>query len=438
MSGQMGGGRPAAGAGAGAGAPTLIERLAARATRAVPADVRARARLHLADWAACVAGARAEPLAGIAARAAADPLRRAAFLGSVVEMDDVDRSGRVHPGPVVWPAALLAARDHPGVAMATLLDAGVAGYEAAVGVARMLDEWHYARFHPTHGAGRFGAAAAAARVAAFDPCAMAHALAIAGSSAGAVWQVRHEAATSKAFHLADAVAGGLMAAQCAAAGMTGPMALLEGPQGLFAAMARQPRPLPQPAGWLMAEVSFKPWPACRHAHPAIDAALALPRAALADGPILVRTYSDALAFCDRPDPADPEAARFSLQHCVAVVAVRGAPTLADFAPEALADATLAAARARVAVAADAEAEARYPDHYGATVAAGGLSASVTDALGDPERPVGAAEIAAKFEALAAWGGADADVIAHALATLMHAPDDAPAAAVAVLLSDLLA
>ncbi|MCS6987192.1 MAG: MmgE/PrpD family protein [Sphingomonadaceae bacterium] len=404
---------------------SLVERIAARATRPAPPTVVARARLHLLDWLACLAGARGEALATVAR--AAEPLSpmRAALLGSALEMDDVDRAGRVHPGPVVWPAVLLALpADAP---MSRLIDAGVAGYEATVAVARMLDDHHYARCHPTHTAGRFGAAAAAARAAGADAWHTAQAMAIAGSSAGAYWQVRLEPASSKAFHAADAVAGGVRAARLALSGMTGPRQVLEGPEGLFAALCRAPAPLPEPTGFLIEGVSLKPWPACRHAHPAIDAALALPPDALRDGPIRVATFADALRFCDRPHPTTPGEARFSLQHALAVVTVRGRPRPADFLADALADPRLQTARARVEVAVDPELEAAYPAHFGARIEAQGQRALVRDAWGDPENPMDEPAVVAKLRTLARHGGlgeADAD---EARALALDTPTDAPAA-----------
>ncbi|WP_448578763.1 MmgE/PrpD family protein [Thermaurantiacus sp.] len=402
--------------------PRLVARVAARAVRPVSAHERARARLHLLDWLGCLSGARAEPLFDVARRLSPDPLRRAACLGALLEMDDVDRLGRAHPGPVVWPAALMAAR-HQSTTIGAILEAGVAGYEAMIAVARMLDDHHYRHCHPTHTAGRFGAAAAAARIAGAGQPGLEHAMAIAGSSAGAYWQVRLSDATSKAFHLADAVLGGVLAADCAIAGMTGPADLLEGPLGLFAALCHAPGPLPAPPGWLLDEVSFKPWPACRHAHPAIDAALALPPGALDRGPIRVATYADALAFCDRPLPRTPADARFSLQHALAVVAARGRPTLADFDEEALEDTTLAAVRARVSCSVDPALDAAYPAHYGARVEAGGASALVRDAWGDPEHPVDDAALIAKLKMLVAWGGLPANEAEAAIAIAFAAPDD---------------
>ncbi len=400
---------------------TLTERLAERLARPVDAPSRARARLHLLDWLACVAGARRSDVAAVARAAETDSLARAALLGNLLEMDDVHRVAILHPGPVVWSAALTAARE-ARASMGALLDAGVRGYEAVIEVGLALDAHHYAHFHTTATAGGFGAVGAGASLFGLAPGATADALGLWGSVAGGLWRTRHEPASmAKAFHVAHAAATGLRCARLAQAGFAGPRAILEGEQGLFAATCAAPRPMPLDApGWLIAGVSFKPWPACRHAHPAIDAALALPPGALAQGPIEIATYADALAFCDRPEPRTVIEAKFSLQHAVAVVAVRGRPQLADFEPEAIADPALASARARVRVAEDPALTARYPGHFGARVTAGGHVAEAADAWGDPEHPLGPGDVAAKARALFAWGGSAAAEADAAIALTLDA------------------
>ena len=422
------------------GAPTLTERLAARLAAPVGAAARALARRHLLDWLACVAGARGSALGGLAAAAEPDPVLRAGLLGNLLEMDDVDRLGRLHPGPVVWPAALAAARE-AGAAFGAMLEGAVRGIEAMVRIGRSLDAHHYAHWHPTATAGVFGAAAAAASVFGLAPRQTVWALGNAGSLAGGLWQVRHEPqAITKALHVAHAALCGLRAARLARHGGVGPRAILEGPQGLYAAATRAPAAdaVVAPAeGWRIAELSLKPWPACRHAHPAIDAALALPRAALADGPVRVETYADALAFCDRPEPETEAEARFSLQHALAVVMVRGRPGLSDFTAEAVQDPALAAARRRVVPALAPDLEARYPAHYGARVTAGGATAEVPDAWGDPENPLDEDSLAGKLRALGRWGGLASGEVARTLELVRETPDDAPVAPLVDLLSGWL-
>lgn len=377
--------------------PTLIERLAQHLMRPVGDAVRTKARLHLLDWMGCVAGARRSEVAAALSAVQGDSITRAVFLGNVLEMDDVHRSALLHPGPVVWPAVLgSGAQDMDG-----MLNAAVRGYEAMIAVGACFDAHHYAHYHPTATAGVFGAAACAAGDA---PGIVADALALAGSVSGGLWQTRHSHNFAKQWHVAHAVQTGRSAAAYAWGGVTGPRALLEGPQGLYAATCRDPKPMALGAGWRIDEVSFKPWGACRHAHPAIDAALALRARGCLTGAIEVATFADALAFCDRPQPTTPHEAKFSIQHAIAVVTARGVPTLADFEPGAIA--ALAQARARVTVREDPAITARYPAHFGATIRAGGDEVALIDTLGDPERPLSAGGVIDKARALFAWGGLD--------------------------------
>ena len=395
---------------------SITQRLALRLARPVDPAARDRARLHLLDWLACVAGARRSPVAAVARAAENDAVQRAALLGNVLEMDDVDRLGRLHPGPLVWPAALAAARDS-GATRAALLDGGVRGYEAMVTIGRMFDDAHYARWHPSATAGGFGAAAAAASIFGLDAAQTVSALGHAGSLAGGVWRMRHEAVMTKALHSLHTSSAGVDFARLARHGLTGPEWILEGEQGVFAAMVAAPRAVADTPGWRLFEVSFKPWPACRHVHPAIDAALLLGDA-LAAGPIHVESYGDALRFCDRPHPVTAAEARFSLQHAIAVVATSGHPTLADFDPDALPG--LAAVRARVTVTVAADLDAAYPAHFGARVTAGGVTITAADALGDPENPVDAAALIAKLRTLVAWGGLPAAEADAAIALTIDA------------------
>ncbi|MCA3255528.1 MAG: MmgE/PrpD family protein [Alphaproteobacteria bacterium] len=405
--------------------PSLTGLLAERLARAVDPATRARARLHLLDWLACVAGARGSAVADAAKRGEPDPVLRAALGGNLLEMDDVDRQGRLHPGPAIWPAALLAARDR-GAEVGALLDAGVRGYEATIAVGRTFDDRHYGFWHNTATAGGFGAAVAAASLHGVGADGYVAALGNAGSVAGGLWRMRHEPVMTKALHVAHVARTGAWIGALAAAGVTGPHQILEGAQGLFAATTDAPRLAGFPGGgaWRIGEISFKPYPACRHAHPTIDAALAL-RDALSEGPIRVETYRDALIFCDRAEPTTAIEAKFSLQHCVAVVAVKGVPALADFEPAGIADPAVAAVRARVTVAEGADLNAAYPAHFGARITAGGRTFTAEDALGDPERPVGEADLVAKLRELVAWGGLATSEADAAEALVLRGGDDAP-------------
>lgn len=376
---------------------TLLEQLAHHLQRPVNADVRTRARLHLLDWLACVAGARGAAVTDILRRTDLPTSRHSWWLGGLLEMDDVHRTALLHPGPVIWGPALDAASDMEAP-LSAVLDGAAQGYEAMIAVGLTFDALHYSHYHNTATAGPFGSAAGTGHVYGLEIQALVGALGNAGSTTGGLWQMRHEGGMTKQWHICSAARQGYFAAYMAKAGLTGTASILEGPQGLYAATCRAPKPMTFPDQWRIFEVSFKPWAACRHAHPAIDCALELRAARKLSAPFHVETYADAITFCDRPDPVTEVDAKFSLQHAVAVIADGRNATPADFTPEAIA--ALAPLRAQVTVAEDPAITARYPAHFGARV--NGLE--LVDTHGDPERPVGEADIIAKMHMLAEWGG----------------------------------
>lgn len=401
---------------------SLTEQLAKHLLRPVDDATRARARLHLLDWLGCVAGARDSALHSRLADA--PPVAQRAFLGNLLEMDDVHRSAVLHPGPVVWPTVLDSGRP-----LDRLLDAAVRGYEAMIAVGATFDAHHYAHYHPTATAGVFGAAAAKASLQNLDGQATVAALGMAGSVSGGLWQTRHEPGDAKQWHVAHAVMVGSHCGWHASFGLTGPRFILEGPQGLYAATCREPKPMCFPDQWRIHEVSFKPWAACRHAHPVIDCALELRAAGRLAAPFVVETYADALAFCDNPHPITEAEAKFSLQHAVAVIADGRDATPADFTPDAIA--RLALLRAKVTVMEDAAITARYPAHFGARV--NGLE--LFDTRGDPERPVSADDLIAKVCTLVAWGGLAAGEADRAVELALSGDDAAP---IQAMLEDWLA
>ena len=388
------------------------------------------------DWLACVsAGALSPP--GIALRAWArglapgpcqsvgglglDP-RDAALVngavGNILEMDDFHRAAIVHPGPVVIPAALAQA-EALGSSAPDFLDAVVRGMEAMIRVGLSVGRTHYRHFHTTATCGVFGAAVAAGSLLKLEPSKMADALGNAGTQASGLWQCRLEDTMSKQLHNGRAAQSGMLAAQLARHGFTGAHQILEGPLGFWSGLCPDARPdalLTNPDGpWLIHECSFKPWPACRHTHPLIDAALVI-RDRIKDGSTIVSVrvsgYRDALLMCDQPSPKTPVEAKFSLQHAAAVVLQRGAPQLDDFDMGAVRSPEVAALRARVRLVEDAELSARYPEHFGA-----GLEVALDDgrvlverridALGDPEIPLTQEQLLHKVRSLLDASGTSA-------------------------------
>jgi 2-methylcitrate dehydratase PrpD len=417
--------------------PTVLQKLIAHLGRPVTARTRARATRHVLDWLACAAaGANTESghkFSAMASLGAAGPctmlstpprdwwhaLQLNASVGNMLEMDDLHRSSIVHPAPVIVPAAIAVA-ELVGASSEVLLNAIVRGYEATIRIGRALGAAHYRFFHNTSTCGSFGAAAAAADLLKLSADQTAWALANAGSRTGGLWQMRFEDCETKSVHNAQAAQLGVQSALLALHGVRGPLSLLEGAQGLFAAMAPGANPQDVMSGfetagehWLIEEVSFKPWPACRHAHPSIDAALALRgRVAIEQiSSVDVSTYKSALDFCDQPNPKTELQAKFSLQHCTATSLLHGAPWLPHFLVDALSESRLRALRDKVSVYESRELTSRFPQHYGARVSVKLRDGSLMtheqlDALGDPEMPLTDAQMCDKARKLFANAGVD--------------------------------
>ena len=429
---------------------SLTRRLARILSRSTDQSTRERAALHVIDWIGCAVAGSVEPAGRVLARhAAALPKgsisvigamdmaspEDAAFLnggfGNILEMDDIHRTAVLHPGPVVVPAALAAAeaRNMPGSA---LLDAVIRGYDADIRLGISVGPGHYAKWHNTSTCGPFGSAAAVASLLGLDEDGLVSALGNAATQASGPWRCRHERVLTKQLHTASATRSGYAAASLAELGFTGPEFILEGDQGFFDAMCPDPSPekvaSDPDSAWKIRETSFKPWPACRHTHPAIDAALVLREDVLpnAISDIRIETYQDAKAFCDMPNPTTSLEAKFSLQHAVALTLMDGQPTLGGFKTSAINRPDIAALRDLSTVSVSDTFTGAYPAHYGSSIAVrlrdgSTRTARVADALGDPENPLSEAQVVAKAQALMVAAGASASTIERIITACLELP-----------------
>ena len=352
-------------------------------------------------------------------------------LGNVLEMDDLHRASILHPGDTVA-AATLAVGLRQACTGSELLAALTHGYEAAIRIGRVAASGGYTSFYNSSTCGVFGSAVAAADLLGADEDRLADALGQAGMMASGIWQCRLEPTFSKQLATAHAARSGVLAADLAVAGFPGARAILTGPMGFFKSYYPEadPAQLTAPSDWALLEMSFKPFPACRHTHPAISAALDLRDFAKTPRRIIVETSRAALDFCDAPHPTTPEEARFSLQHAVAVALTKGAPAIADFELDALHDPDLTALRARIQLEIAPDLDAAFPQRYGARIRIqaedGALRGKTCPAAwGDPENPMQEPAIIAKFRANAAYGELaypQAERILQAILALPEAPD----------------
>ena len=416
---------------------TALARSLARLIQAKPVsdvDLQATALLTLDAIANAVAGVNSEAGAKlIAAHAAGAPFGRALMIGALThihETDDLHRASVVHPGCVVVPAAWALA-ERMGATGRETLTAILWGFEAACRVGASVGPAHYRIWHNTATCGPFGGAAAGAYLLKLDEDQFSWALGNAGTQSSGLWEFMTSSAMSKHLHAGRAAEAGQLAAELAAQGFTGPETILEGAKGFYAGLCPDPRPdqvTARPEGpWAAHETSIKPWPCCRHTHPAIDAALEI--SAQMNGreieTVRVDTYAAAIDVCDRVSPDTEYTAKFSLQHCVAAALGDGVVEFTSFGPEARA--RHAAMRPHVKLQAVDPYRSAYPVNWGSAVVVtlkdgSELSSARTNAKGDPEAPLSRADMIAKATMLMKLGGlAEPQILIDAILAM---PDEA--------------
>jgi 2-methylcitrate dehydratase PrpD len=444
--------------------PSLTEQLSAFlvATQStdIPDSVINAAKYFALDWlGSAIAGTQTKQGQILLAYAAAQEGRGATVIGlggernadlaaltngglsHIVEMDDLHRASVVHPAAPIIPAALAVA-EREGTSGLDFLTAVVLGYEVAIRIGEAVGRSHYRFWHNTATCGVFGAAAAAGWLLGLDAEQMVWALGNAGTMAAGLWEFIADGAMSKHLHAGRAASSGLLAADLARRGFTGARCILEGERGFFAATSSDARPelitqglpcgienshsfqdnrigfipqglAPGMADYKITGVSIKPYPSCRHTHPAIDAALALRREhdLLLEHieEVKVATYQAALALTDNPSPTHPYAAKFSLQYCVACALAHGRVGLDEFEPEALEDETVHRLMAKISVGLSEELDSHYPQEWPARVRVtlddGREFAQLVEVpKGDPENPLTQAELEEKFRLLIARTG----------------------------------
>lgn len=336
----------------------------------------------------------------------------------VVEQDDLHNSSVLHPGTVVFPAALAAAQEL-GASGRQLIVAAVAGYEAGVRIGEFLGRSHYAIFHTTGTVGTLAAAVAVGKLLGFDEDRFVHVLGSAGTQAAGLWEFLRDGAHSKQLHTAKAAADGLLAAYLTADGLTGAQRILDGKQGMAAGMSRDADPgyLTDRLGerWALEETSFKFHASCRHTHPAADALLALMQArGLSHDDIehvTARVHQaaiDVLGPVTRP--ISIHQAKFSMGTVLGLIAVHGRAGLEEFQRHAPEDAHVIAFRERVSMQLDPEVDAAYPKKWLGRVTVTTrdgrtFSQAIDDPKGDPGNTLSREELEDKFRRLAAFSGA---------------------------------
>ncbi len=335
-----------------------------------------------------------------------------------MEMDDVENRSSLHPGVVVFPAALALA-EQLGASSEDFSAAVVAGYEVTLRVGAALDPAAaYERgFHPTAVCGTLGAAAVSTRLLGLSVEQTNMALGIAGSMAAGSMAYLHDGAWTKRLHPGWSSHAGITAARLAAAGFSGPADILEGRYGFLHAYSTSgnAEKLALDDTFAIMDVSLKPYACCRYMHGPIDCLLEI-RRTHQPAPEQIARVSCGVLSGGRGLIADPIEqkrqasnhvdAQFSMPFGAAIALLTGQAGISVFTDEWLHNPAVRDLMQRVECYSSPELDAYYPAEWRASARVHMLDgrefhASVRYALGDPHNPLSWEQLAARFHELVA-------------------------------------
>jgi 2-methylcitrate dehydratase PrpD len=356
-------------------------------------------------------------------------------LGNIYEMDDIHRSSILHAGDIVNPV-VLAASQFVDVHPEQFLDAIVRGYEAAIRIGSAASSGGYSNWYNSGTCGLFGGVMAAGVIGGLSSDEIVNAFGLAGMQASGVWQCRLEPSYGKQLVTAHASRAAMTSCDLAGSGFIGGSEILEGKLGFFAtyypdADAYSILDIEQ-ADWKIHDVSFKPWPACRHIHPAIEAALKIRSSGFTHEignikSIRIDAYAPAIQFCNNINPVSEHEARFSLQHCVAIALVKGKLGLEDSFKSARTNPVVSELRSKIKLSEDVDMTNSFPDRYSGRVAVTNqdktqLKHDTKHAFGDPENPMSSSQIKQKFLQNALYSGVDRELAQNLASEILNLSD----------------
>src|SRR6185295_17929036 len=316
----------------------------------------------------------------------------------------------------VLAAAALAVAESQNASGAALLGAYARGWEVLIRFGLAAPNGFHAKgFMSTSVTGALASALLATELMGLDEDRSVAALGIALSQASGVMEFLTNGSSVKSLNPGWAAHAGVVAANFARAGMTGPETSLDGKHGLFRQFSNNEgaaarfRELIADLGrqWHLPKAAYKFYPCCHYLHPFIEAASKLAeRGVRADDVerILCRVpQGEAAVICEpwetKQSPANGHAARWSLPITVAAQLVEGKVDLATFETSA-SDAVRTLARR---ISWEPLSGARFPERFEAeliceTKRGTKETMRIDDVFGNHTRAPGAEAVLAKFRA----------------------------------------
>ncbi len=344
-------------------------------------------------------------------------------LAHSLDFDDTHLPSVLHPSSAVIPAAMAVAEE-TGAAGTAFLDAaavgieitcrlGMAGYDAEQGNSVFFDRGQ----HATAICGAVGAAVAAGMLRGLEADALTSTIGIAASMGSGIIEANRTGGTVKRVHCGWAAHAGVIAADLARHGLTGPPTVLEGRFGFLHAFCGEHVNINQVTDglgerWETPGIFVKPYPCNHFTHAGIDAALRLRHAGVLPEAIealtlglpepVLRTIGE--PFQDKRRPRSGYHGAFSGPYTVAAALLGGGGLGVfheDFTDTAVTDPHRLALADTVHCVADEECSALFPSQFPAVLTAHlrdetTVTERVPQNRGGPRNPLSAEELTTKF------------------------------------------
>lgn len=345
----------------------------------------------------------------------------------VIELDDGHRRGALHVGATVF-SALLPVAEHEHLSIEDVLYGAIIGYEATIRLACAIQPGNKLKgYHATGTCGTVGAAVGIAAALGLDFDQMKSALSAAVTSAAGVLEMQEDNADLKPLNVGRAAMDAIAAAYLGKARFKAPFDAIGGKRGFLKVMTDDPHTdfitdFKEDAPLAISQIYMKTYAACRHTHPAIEAALTLRKEHFEPlnllnslnqiDSIFIEAYKLAVAGHDHTDILGVSSAKMSMPFAVALALVKGAAGMEEFNETNVTDKEILSLTKKIKVVENEELSALVPKKRASI-----LNVKLNDGTtlthrvdypkGEPENPLTDEELIQKFFSLSITSGISA-------------------------------
>lgn len=332
----------------------------------------------------------------------------------VIELDDGHRQGALHVGSTVF-SALLAVAEKEELSSEDFLYGVIIGYEVTIRLACAVQPGNKLRgYHASGTCGTVGATMGIAAALRFDEEQMKSALSAAVTCSAGVLEMQEDNADYKPLNVGRAAMDAVASAYLGKARFTPPYDAIGGKRGFLKVMTDEPKikyitDFDKNDSLAIMQIYMKTYAACRHTHPAIEAAISL-RTEYGVLPqdiasIEVEAYKLAVAGHDHTDILGVSSAKMSLPFCVSLALCTGSADMDSFNEENVKNETILALTKKVVVKENEELSSWVPKKRASilqitTNDGRVLTHQVDYPKGEPENPLTDNEVEEKFISLA--------------------------------------